>query len=266
MKSLRNKADAAQRQRIAQRQLSTDFLDHALEWRRIFAEIWGTFLLVVVAAGGEVVASRSGGAVTPGMRAVAPGLMVVAIIYFMGAVSGAHLNPAVTLAFAVRRNFPWRRVPGYVLGQVVGGVLAALFLRVMFGTIAALGATVPGSGIGNGKALAMEVLLTTGLVNTILGTASGARNIDTNGAIAVGGYIALAGLWAAPITGASMNPSRSFAPDLVRGDFGTTWIYLVGPAIGALIGVIFEWILKGRPTTAGASAAQGAQGDDSTNA
>ena len=267
MKSLRNKADVAQRQRTAQRQLSTDFLDNALEWRRIFAEAWGTFLLVVVAAGGEVVAARSGGAVTPGMRAVAPGLMVMAIIYFMGAVSGAHLNPAVTLAFAVRRNFPWRRVPGYVLGQVVGGVLAALFLRVMFGTIAALGATIPGGGIGNGKALAMEVLLTTGLVNTILGTASGARNIGTNGAIAVGGYIALAGLWAAPISGASMNPARSFAQDLVRGNFGTTWIYVVGPAIGALIGVIFEWILKGRPSAAGAIAAQGAQGgDDSTDA
>ena len=164
-------------------------------------------------------------------------------------------------------DIQWSRVPGYVMGQVVGGVLAALFLRVMFGTVAALGATVPGSGIGNGKALAMEVLLTTGLVNTILGTASGARNIGTNGAIAVGGYIVLAGLWAAPITGASMNPARSFAPDLVRGDFGTTWIYLVGPAIGALIGVIFEWILKGRPTAAGAIAAQGSRdGDDLTNA
>jgi hypothetical protein len=93
MKSLGNKAVVAQRQRIARRELSTDFLDHAGEWRRIFAETWGTFLLVVVAAGGEVVASRSGGAVTPGMRAVAPGLMVMAIIYFMGAVSGAHLNP-----------------------------------------------------------------------------------------------------------------------------------------------------------------------------
>ena len=123
MKPLRNKAD------VAQRQLPIDFLDNALEWRRIIAEAWGMFLLVVVAAGGEVVAARSGGAVTPGLRAVAPGLMVMAIIYFMGAVSGAHLNPAVTLAFAVRRNFPWRRVSGYVLGQVVGGVLAALFLR-----------------------------------------------------------------------------------------------------------------------------------------
>jgi len=266
MKSIRNKADTAQRERMDQRQLSTDFLDHSLEWRRIFAEAWGTFLLVVVAAGGRVVAAISGGAVTPGM-VVAPGLMVMAIIYFMGVVSGAHLNPAVTLAFAIRRNFPWNRVPGYVLGQAVGGVLAALFLRAMFGTIGALGATVPGSGIGNGKALAMEVLLTVGLVNTILGTASGARNIGTNGAIAVGGYIALAGLWASPISGASMNPARSFAPDLVRGNFGTTWIYVVGPAIGALIGVIFEWILKGRPTAAGAIAAQGAQGaDDSTDA
>jgi aquaporin Z len=250
-----------------QRQLSTDFLNRALEWRRVFAEAWGTFLLVVVAAGAKVVAVRSGGAVSLGMVVVAPGLMVMAIIYFMGAVSGARLNPAVTLAFAVRRNFPWNRVRGSVLAQAVGGVLAALFLRAMFGTIGVLGATMPGGGIGSEKALAMEVLLTAGLVNTILGTASGARNIGTDGAIAVGGYIALAGLWAAPISGASMNPVRSFAPDLVRGNFGTTWIYVVGPAIGVLIGVIFEWILKGRPTAAGATAAQGAQNaEDSTDA
>ena len=103
----------------------------------------------------------------------------------------------------------------------------------------------------------MEILLTTGLVNTILGTASGARNIGNNGAIAVGGYIALSGLWAAPISGASMNPARSLGPDLVRGEFSTTWIYVLGPLAGALIGVAFEWILKGGPTTAGAVAAQG---------
>ncbi len=108
----------------------------------------------------------------------------------------------------------------------------------------------------------MEVVLTAGLVNTILGPASGARNIGTNGAIAVGGYIALAGLWAAPISGASMNPARSFAPDLVRGDLGATWVYVVGPVSGALVGVAFEWILKGKPTVEGAIAAQGTDGGD----
>jgi len=250
---------------MVRKQLSPDFLDPGHEWRRLFAEAWGTFLLVLVAAGGGVVAAKSGGAVTLGMIVVAPGLMVMAIIYFMGTVSGAHLNPAVTVAFALRRNFPWGRVPGYVVAQMLGGIAAALFLRVMFGTVGALGATVPGHGVSSTAALAMEVVLTAGLVNTILGTASGARNIGANGAIAVGGYIALAGLWAAPISGASMNPVRSLAPDLVRGDLGTAWIYVAGPVLGALIGVAFEWILRGTPTTSGAIAAQGSVGaGDST--
>jgi aquaporin Z len=258
----RDRQNTAQQGRMILKQIAPNFLDPSHEWRRIFAETWGTFLLVLVAAGGGVVAAKSGGAVTLAMQVVAPGLMVMAIIYFMGTVSGAHLNPAVTLAFALRRNFPWRRVPGYVLAQLFGAVSAAQFLQALFGTTGRLGATMPGNGIGNGTALAMEVVLTAGLVNTILGTASGARNIGTNGAIAVGGYIALAGLWAAPISGVSMNPARSFAPDLVRGDFGTTWIYLAGPLLGALIGVLFEWILKGKPTAAGALAAQGSLDDD----
>jgi len=234
-----------------------DFLEFAQEWRRLFSEAWGTFLLVVVAAGAGVVGALSGGTITLGMKVAAPGLMVMAIIYFMGTVGGAHLNPAVTLAFAVRRNFPWKRVPGYIGAQFAGGIAAAFFLRAMFGSVGLLGATTPGLGISDVKALIMEVLLTTGLVSTILGTASGARNIGSNGALAVGGYIILAGLWAAPISGASMNPIRSFAPDLVRGDISTSWIYIAGPVIGAMIGVGFEWILKGKPTAAGASAAQG---------
>jgi aquaporin Z len=117
---------------------SPDFLDPSLEWRRLFAETWGTFLLVMVAAGAGVVAAKSDGTVTLSMSVVAPGLTVTAVIYFMGTVSGAHLNPAVTFAFAMRRNFPWRRVPGYVLAQAIGGVAAAVFLRAMFGTIGAL--------------------------------------------------------------------------------------------------------------------------------
>ncbi len=233
-----------------------DFASPRLEWRRVFAEAWGTFLLVAVAAGGPTVAARVGAVVTPAMT-VAPGLMVMAIIYFMGTVSGAHLNPAVTLAFALRGNFPWRRVPGYLAAQLIGGVAATLMLRAMFGLAGSLGATTPGSDVGIGTALVMEILLTAGLVNTILGTASGARNVGTNGAIAVGGYIALAGLWASPITGASMNPVRSLAPDLLRGDLHTTWIYLAGPFAGALVGVAFEWILKGKATAAGTIAAQG---------
>jgi aquaporin Z len=239
-----------------------DFVDSTLEWRRMFAEIWGTFLLVLVAAGGGVVRDLSGGSLSLAMIVVAPGLMVMAIIYFMGTVSGAHLNPAVTLAFAIRGNFPWRRVPGYLIAQLIGGIAAAVFLRAMFGQSGSLGATVPSSGIGAAKAMVMELVLTAGLVNTILGTASGARNIGTNGALAVGAYIVLAGLWASPISGASMNPVRSLAPDVVRGDFTTTWIYIIGPILGALVAVCFEWILKGKPTATGAVAAQGIPGNE----
>ena len=252
-----DRTESTQAQRMLHGSATPDFLEPAHEWRRLFAETWGTFLLVVVAAGAGVVGAQSGGAVTLSMQVVAPGLMVMAIIYFMGAVGGAHLNPAVTLAFAVRRNFPWSRVPGYIGAQFVGGIAAATFLRAMFGTIGLLGATTPGQGVSDCKALIMEVLLTTGLVNTILGTASGARNIGSNGALAVGGYIALAGLWAAPVSGASMNPVRSFAPDLIRGDLNFTWIYVVGPVLGAFIAVCFEWILKGKATAAGMFAAQG---------
>jgi aquaporin Z len=128
------------------------------------------------------------------MKVVAPGIMVMAIIYFMGAVGGAHLNPVVTLAFAVRGNFPWDRMPGYIAAQFAGGIAAAWFLRAMFGVIGLLGATTPGVGVGDFEALIMEMLLTTGLVSVILGTASGARNIGSNGALAIGGYIAAAGL------------------------------------------------------------------------
>ncbi|HEV8498452.1 MAG TPA: aquaporin [Gemmatimonadaceae bacterium] len=233
-----------------------DFSNPRREWRRLFSEAWGTFLLVLAAAGAGVVGALTG-KVSPAMAATAPGLTVMAVIYFMGTVSGAHLNPAVTIAFALRRNFPWMRVPGYLVAQFTGGLLATLFLCLMFGKTGKLGATVPGDGIGNLQALAMEVVLTAGLVNTILGTASGARNIGTNGAIAIGGYIALAGLWAAPISGSSMNPARSLAPDLVRGDFTTTWIYIVGPLVGAIIAVGFEWILKGPATREGTVTAQG---------
>ena len=129
------RAESTPEQRMLRGSPTPDFLDSAHEWRRLFAESWGTFLLVVVAAGAEVVSAQSGGAITLSMKVIAPGIMVMAIIYFMGGVSGAHLNPAVTLAFAARRNFPWGRVPGYIGAQLVGGIAAAALLRAMFGTI-----------------------------------------------------------------------------------------------------------------------------------
>src|SRR5271166_6541070 len=222
----------------------TDFDDDSLEWRRLFSELLGTFALVLVAAGGGILHGQ--GQISLAAAVVAPGLMVMAIILFMGAVSGAHLNPAVSLAFALRGDFPWKRVPGYVIIQLIGATLACLFLRWIFGNIEHLGATLPGPGYMNGQALLMEIVLTALLVSVILGTASAAQNVGAIAALAVGGYIALAGLWAAPVSGVSMNPARSFGPALVSGDWTSYWVYLVGPIAGALIAVGFAFILRGR--------------------
>lgn len=223
-----------------------DFDDASLEWRRLFSELLGTFFLVLVGAGGAVVAAQSGGAVTRAAAVTAPGLMVMAIILFMGAVSGAHLNPAVSIAFAARGDFPWRRVPGYIVVQLLGATLACLFLWAVVGKIGMLGATEPGPGVSATEAMLMELVLTVGLVSVILGTASGAQNVGALGALAVGGYIILAGLWSSPISGASMNPARSFGPDMTLLDFTDYWAYVVGPIAGALIAVAFSWILRGR--------------------
>lgn len=237
---------------------TVNFADPAREWRRMFAEVWGTFLLVLVGAGAAIGAYTLH--VSAFAAAIAPGVIVMVIIYFMGSVSGAHLNPAVTLAFSLRGNFPWMRAPGYIVGQLLGGIAAAALLAFIFGTEGHLGATMPGEGISDLKALIVEIVLTAGLVNTILGTASGARNVGSNAAIAVGGYIAVAGIWAGSISGASMNPARSVAIDLARGELGQSWLYVAGPLAGALLGVALEWLLKGPPTKSGSEAAQGMDG------
>lgn len=242
-------------QEAAQSEL--DFANPALEYRRLFSELWGTFLLVLVAAGAGVVGAKAFGAdLTLEAKALAPGIMVMAVIFFMGTVSGAHLNPAVTMAFALRGNFPWRRVPGYLVAQLLGAILAALVLQWMFGDVMA-GATEPASAVSPLVAVLTEGLLTLGLVSVILGTATGARNIGVAGAVAVGFYIGLVSVWAAPVTGASMNPFRSLGPNLVGWDFSNYWIYVVGPLAGAVVAVVFEYILRGAPTKAGAHAAQG---------
>jgi aquaporin Z len=226
----------------------------------LFAEVLGTFFLVLVGAGGGVVDAVSGGAIGRGAGVTAPGLMVMAIILFMGAVSGAHLNPAVTLGFAVRGDFPWRRVPGYIVAELLGSTLAVLGLWAMFGKVGSLGATEPGPGISDGQAMVMELILTVGLFSVILGTASRAQNLGPLSALGVGAYIVLAGLWSSPISGASMNPARSFGPDLVLGNFDHYWVYVVGPLLGVVVAVGFALILRGRADVGGAAAAQGALG------
>lgn len=240
-----------------------DFWDGRYESRRLFSELFGTFLLVLVAVGGGMVNARFGGSAVPyGALVVAPALMVAAIILFMGAVSGAHLNPAVSIAFALRRDFPWRRVPAYIAAQLLGAVLATLLLEAVLGKQGSAGLTLPGQGISTLSAMVWEIILTTGLVSTILGVSSGAQQLGSIAAIGVGSYIALAGLWGSPVSGASMNPARSLGPALVMADWTSWWAYLLGPLVGAIIAAGIAFILRGAGGgQSGQEAAEGTLGE-----
>src|ERR1700754_3836460 len=152
-----------------------DFHDPSQEWRRLFSELLGTFFLVLVAAGGGMMGQAFPGTISRAAAVVAPGLMVMAIILFMGKVSGAHLNPAVSVAFALRGDFPWSRVPGYIIVQLIGATLAALFLHGVIDVSATFGSNYVAPGYSAGQGSLMEALLTMGLVSVILGTASGAQ-------------------------------------------------------------------------------------------
>lgn len=221
------------------------FNDPHQEWRRLAAEFVGTFFLVIVAAGAPMMGQAFPGSVSRSAAVVAPGLMVMAIIMSMGKVAGAHLNPAVSFAFALRGDFPWKRVPGYVIVQMAGATAAALVARGIIDVSSIYGATVPAAGHGPWAAMWLELVLTFGLLTVILGTASGAQNIGIFGAIGVGGYIALAGLWGSPISGASMNPARTFGPEMAAMQFHSYWAYLVGPFVGAALAVAFGFVLRG---------------------
>jgi len=235
-----------------------DFWDDRYEGRRLFSEVLGTFLLVLVAVGAGIVDARFPGSIPLAVRVVAPAMMVAAVILFMGSVSGAHLNPAVTLAFAVRGDFPWKRVPAYIVAEFVGAILAALLLWGMLGKFGPAGLTLPGHGVTNLTAFLTEMVLTAGLVSVILGTASGAQQLGPIAALGVGLYIALAGFWAAPVSGASMNPARSLGPALVFNDWTSWWVYLVGPIAGGAIAVGIAVVLRG--PGGGRSGTQAAQG------
>ena len=213
--------------------------------RVYFAEILGTWMLVMVAAGGGTIAGFIGQTAGPA-QVVAPALMVAASIYVLGPISGAHYNPAVTLAFAIRQDFPWRHVVPFWICQFAGSILAAFVLKALFGLAGGLGTTVPQHGVLT--SMVMEIILTFLLVTIILGTASDRKIVGTNAALAVGATIALDGLFAAPISGASMNPARSIGPAIVSWTFVSQWIYIVGPCAGAAIACVVAYLLRGSTT------------------
>ena len=237
----------------------TDFHDPRQEWRRLASELLGTFFLVLAAAGGGMMGHAFPGVISHTAAVTAPALTVMAIILFMGKVSGAHLNPAVSIAFALRRDFPWQRVPGYIVVQLIGATLAAVVLHAIIHVSATYGSNYPAHGYSAGAAFWMELILTTGLVSVILGVSSGAQNVGLFAAFGVGAYIALAGLWGSPISGASMNPARTFGPDLASTTFTSYWVYIAGPIAGAVLAVGIAFVLRGRG--GGRSGSAAAQGD-----
>jgi aquaporin Z len=228
---------------------------------RVLVEVFGTFALTFVAAGADVMARVSGDEVTAMARAIAPGLLVMGMIYALGDRSGAHFNPAVTTAFTLRRLFPLRLVGPYVIAQLVGAVAAAAVLALLFGSAIDAGVSRP-KLVTPEVAVVIEAILTLLLVTVILGTADRARIVGPNAALAVGGTIALCGLIALPVEGASMNPARSTGPALVAGELSTLWVYWLGPLAGAVLATGLAWLVHGPAPTADQKARKAAGGGD----
>jgi aquaporin Z len=227
---------------------------------RLLAEAVGAFALTSVAAGADVAAYVTGGQVSTEARAIAPGLLVMALIYALGDVSGLHINPAVTLGFTLKGHFPWRWLPGYWLAQLAGATAAGLALVGLFGQASATAGVNEPHLVAPIAAVAIEVFLTWLLVMVILGTADRANLVGPNAALAVGGTIILCGLIALPLEGASMNPARSTGPAIAALQLSNLWIYWIGPMIGSVLAVVSARFLHG-PKTSGEGSARAAKGE-----
>ncbi|MEW6581774.1 MAG: aquaporin [Actinomycetota bacterium] len=229
-------------------------MTHAPLSRRLAAEAFGTFCLVFAGTGAVAVDGIAGGPIGHGGVAAAFGLVVAIMIFAVGHISGAHLNPAVTLAFAAARHFPARDVAPYVAAQCAGAIAASFALAGVLGGDANLAVTHP-AHVGAGGALALEAGLTAVLMVVILAVATDDRAVGWLAAVAIGGTIALEALVMGPITGASMNPARSLGPALATPDGADLWIYLAGPPLGALAGAaLYGWLRAGRPSARRAEA------------
>jgi MIP family channel proteins len=212
--------------------------------RALVAEATGTFALVFAGCGAIMVDAKTHQLGHLGV-ALSFGLVITVMIYALGHISGAHFNPAVTLAFALTRHFPTRRIAPYWAAQLAGGLVAAAVLRGSLGDIAEIGATFPSGS--NGQSFLWETILTFFLVLVIVAVATDTRAVGEAAAIAIGATVGLDAIFGGPISGASMNPARSLAPGLVAGNLTSIWVYLLAPACGAAIGAALYAVLR-RPT------------------
>ena len=216
--------------------------------RRCFAEGLATFALVFAGCGAIVLDSERRSSLGSTGIAAAFGLVIMAMIYATGHLSGAHINPAVTVAFSATRHFPLLDAAAYVPSQLAGAVSGALLLRIVWrGTPADLGATIP--SVGSGSALIYEAVMTGFLMFVIMAVATDTRAVGAGAAIAIGGTVALDSLFGGGVTGASMNPARSFGPALVASEWHDFWIYVVGPVVGAVVGAFAYQLARGGNAT-----------------
>ena len=205
--------------------------------QRYLLEIFGTFTLVFCGPGAIIMNDNSGGVITHVGIAITFGLIVMAMIYAIGEQSGAHINPAVTLAFWASGSFPKKEVAPYIIAQIIGALLASATLYFSFPTHLSQGATIPLNS--NAQAFVLEVILSFILMFVIIKVSTGSKETGTMAGIAIGGVVGLEAMFAGPITGASMNPARSIAPAIFSGDLQYLWIYILAPIIGMLLASIF---------------------------
>ncbi|MBV8171688.1 MAG: aquaporin [Candidatus Eremiobacteraeota bacterium] len=214
-------------------------------------------MLTLVSAGAVVVPAALAKTPELAAQAAAKGLIVTVLIYTLGGISGAHLNPAVTLTFALRGAFPWRNLLPYWGAQFAGALGAAFVLRIMFGDASSQGITKPGPGISDGVALGIELILSLLLLSVILGTAEEAKLTGPNAGLAVGATIALAVCFADPVSGASMNAFRSLAPAIVSGHLAHAWIYVLAPLLASCGAAALTWYFHGPPNPSERKAGRG---------
>jgi aquaporin NIP len=213
--------------------------------RMLAAEFVGTYALVFAGCGAVMVDAKTDALGHVGV-ALSFGLVIMAMIYAVGHISGAHFNPAVTFAFALSRHFPWPRALGYWTAQLLGALVAAALLRGSLGNIAAVGATQPSGS--QGQSFLWELVMSFFLMFVIIAVATDTRAVGEAAAIAIGGTIGLDAMFGGPISGASMNPARSLAPALVSGNLHALWLYILAPVVGATLGALTYQLIRGEPT------------------